>query len=99
MFAKNEAIAGPQQIVIGSLQGNIVLSDTINVYAAQFKTKAGATPAAGFPVVPDEYDQSEYSSATTKAKMISLPENEHIKACQKSGRVIQIHDIQVCPNS
>ena len=106
MFAKNEANSGPQQIVIGSLQGNIVLGDTINVRAAQFNAGSGAASAAAaaFPVVPDDYDhtiggQSENTPATTNTKMISLLENEHIKACQKSNRVIQIHDIQGRPVS
>ena len=104
MFTKNEANSGPQQIVIGSLHGNLVLGDTINVRAAQFNAGAGATSAATFPVVPGDYDhtiggQSENTPATTNTKMISLSENEHIKACQKSNRVIQIHDIQGRPVS
>ena len=104
MFAKNEANSGPQQIVIGSLQGNIVLGDTINVRAAQFNAGSGAASAAAaaFPVVPDDYDhtiggQNQNASATTK--MISLSENEHIKACQKSNRVILVQDLQVRPMS
>ena len=105
MFAKNEANSGPQQIVIGSLQGNIVLGDTINVRAAQFNAGSGAASAAAaaaFPVVPDDYDhtiggQNQNASATTK--MISLSENEHIKSCQKSNRVILVQDLQVRPMS
>ena len=103
MFAKKEVNTAPQQIVIGSLQGNLVLGDTINVHAAQFNAGSGAASAtAAFPIVPDDYDRtiggrSENASATTKAKMISLSENEHIKACQRSSRVIQIHDIQGRP--
>ena len=102
MFAKKEVNTAPQQIVIGSLQGNLVLGDTINVHAAQFNAGSGAASAAAFPIVPDDRTiggQSENASATTKAKMISLSENEHIKACQRSSRVIQIHDIQGRPVS
>ena len=94
MFAKNEVNRGPQQIIVGSLQGNIVLGDTINVNAAQYN--AGSRTAAA---VPTEYDRKgggldENASASMKVKMLSRAENEHIKACQKSGRVIQIEDIQ-----
>ena len=103
MFAKNEVKTGPQQIVIGNLQGNFVLGDTINVRAAQFNAGAGPRPgsANAFPDVTDDYDDqigdpNDNASTATKAKMISLADNEHIKECQQSNRVIQVHDIQVC---
>ena len=95
MFAKNEVNRGPQQIIVGSLQGNIVLGDTINVNAAQYNAGSSAAPTA----VPTEYDRKgggldENASASMKVKMLSRAENEHIKACQKSSRVIHIEDIQ-----
>ena len=106
MFAKNEVSTGPQQIVIGNLQGNFVLGDTINVRAAQFNAGAGARPGAAataFPDVTDDDDgqigdRNDNVSTATKAKMISLADNEHIKECQKSNRVIQVHDIQGSAN-
>ena len=93
MFAKNEVNRGPQQIIVGSLQGNIVLGDTINVNAAQYNAGSSAAP------VPTEYDRKgggldENAPASMKVKMLSRAENEHIKACQKSSRVILIEDIQ-----
>ena len=96
MFAKKEVNRGPQQIIVGSLQGNIVLGDTINVNAAQYNAGSRTASAAA---VPTEYDRKgggldENASASMKVKMLSRAENEHIKACQKSSRVIHIEDIQ-----